>query len=91
MVVWSDYLNAIAAAFGTSAVEAGIIFSLSFTILGLMVVLIATKGKSPQSTVPFMTLFMTIFFTFLGWYPIWVGSVLSLVISILLAYILSRS
>ena len=89
MVVWADWLTSIALALGTSTTEAGIIFSLAFTIGLLIVVLISTKGKKPDVTMSFTALFTTIFFTFLGWYPIWVGSVLALVLSILIAKIIS--
>lgn len=89
MVVWSEWLTSISLALGTTATEAGIIFSLAFTIGLLIVVLIATKGKKPEVTMSFTSLFCTIFFTFLGWYPIWVGSVLALVLSIIIAKIIS--
>lgn len=89
MVVWSGYLNAIAAAFGTTATEAGIIISLLFSVAALFVVVIATKGKRPDVTVTFTSFFTTVLFTFMGWYPIWIGSVMALVIAILLARIVS--
>jgi hypothetical protein len=91
MVVWSDYLTAIANAFGTSTTEAGIIFSLTFTMLAIIVVVIATRGHEPGVTVGFTSLFTTLGFTFMGWYPIWTGSVLALVISLMLASIFSGS
>ena len=89
MVVWSEWLTSIASALDTTVTEAGIIFSLAFTIGLIVVVLIATRGRKPEVTVTFTSLFVTVFFTFLGWYPVWVGSVLALVISILLARIVS--
>lgn len=89
MVVWSDWLTSIASALNTTVTEAGIIFSLAFTIMIILVVLIATRGKRPDVTVTFTSLFVTLFFTFLGWYPLWVGSVLALVLSILIAKIIS--
>lgn len=89
MVVWSDWLTSIASALDTTVTEAGIIFSLAFTIMLIIVVLIATRGKRPDVTVTFTSIFVTIFFTFLGWYPIWIGSVLALVLSIIIAKIVS--
>jgi hypothetical protein len=91
MVVWSGYLTAIANAFGTSATEAGIIFSLTFTILAIIVVVIGTNGEKPEVTVGFTSFFSTLVFTFMGWYPIWTGSVISLVLAILLANVFSGS
>ena len=89
MVVWSDWLSSVASAFGTTTTEAGIIFSLAWTIGLLIVVLIVTRGKKPDVTVTFTTILTTIFFTFLGWYTVWIGSVLALVLSILIAKIIS--
>lgn len=90
MVIWSDWLTSIASAFDTSVTEAGIIFSLAFTIMLIIVVLIATRGKKPGITMSITSLFVTVFFTFLGWYPIWVGSVLALVLSIMTARTISE-
>lgn len=90
MVVWADWLTSIASALETTVIEAGIIFSLAFTILLIVVVLIATEGKNAAEPIMFTSLFATVFFTFLGWYPIWVGSVLSLVVSLLIASFVSR-
>ena len=89
MVIWGDYLTSIALAMDATETQAGIMFSLIFTIGLIVVVLIATKGKKPEVSVTFISLFTTIFFTFLGWYPIWIGSVMSLVIAIILAKIIS--
>ena len=89
MVIWSDWLTSIASALDTTVTEAGIIFSLAFTIMLIVVVLIATRGKKPGITISLTALFVTVFFTFLGWYPIWIGSVLSLVVSIMIARIIS--
>ena len=89
MVIWSDWLNAIASAFDTSSTEAGIIISLMFTIASIFIVLMATKGKRPEVTVTFTGFFITVLFTFMGWYPVWIGSVIALIISILLARIIS--
>ena len=89
MVIWGEYLASIASAMGTTATEAGIMFSLIFTIGLIVVVLIATRGRKPDVTVSFISLFLTLFWTFIGWYPIWIGSVMALVISIILAKVIS--
>ena len=89
MVIWSEYLNGIAVAMDVNATEAGMMISLMFSIFLMLVVLIATKGKRPEVTVPFSTLLSTVLFTFMGWYPIWIGSVLALVLSIMLAMFIS--
>lgn len=89
MVIWGDYLASIALAMDATQTQAGIMFSLIFTIGLIVIVLIATKGKKPEVSVSFTSLFTTIFFTFLGWYPLWVGSVLALTVSLILAKIIS--
>ena len=89
MVIWGDWLASVALAMDATQTQAGVMFSLIFTIGLIVVVLLATRGRRPEVSVTFISLFTTIFFTFLGWYPIWIGSVLALVISIILARIIS--
>ena len=90
MVLWADWLASVAAGLDVGPTDAGILFSLGFTILMIFVVLIATKGESPTISVSFTALFATLFFLVLGWYPVWMGSVLALVLSIIIAAIFSR-
>ena len=89
-MIWSEYLTSIADAMAVTATQAGIMISLIFSTALILTVLIATKGKKPEVSVPFVALFSSVLFTFMGWYPVWIGSVMSLVISILLAWIISR-
>ena len=89
MVIWADYLASIATAFDTTTTEAGILFSLLFTIGLTVVVLIATRGRRPEVSVSAIAFFATLFFTVLGWYPIWLGSVMALVIALVVAKIIS--
>lgn len=90
MVVWTDYLVSIADAIGTTSTEAGMIFSLVFTMGIIIVVVIATKGRKPQVTMPLSAFFPTVLFTFMGWYPVWTGSAIALVLTIFIAYVFSR-
>lgn len=90
MVVWTDYLISIADAIGTTQIEAGIIFSLIFTMGIIVVVMIGTKGKKPQVTMPLSAFFPTLLFTFMGWLPLWTGSAIALVLAIFIAYVFSR-
>lgn len=90
MVIWSDWLTAISDAIGTTTTQAGMMFSILFTIGVILVVVIATRGRQAQVTMPISALFPTILFTFMGWYPIWTGSVIALVIAIFIAYVFSR-
>jgi len=89
MVIWTEYLTSIASALGTSATEAGMIFSLIFTIGLLLVAVIATKGKKPEITMSLSSFFSTVFFTFIGWYPLWIGSVMALVLALMFAMFIS--
>ncbi len=90
MVIWADWLASVAAGMGTSTTDAGILFSVGFTIMLILVVLISTKGRRATVSISFTVLFVTIFFTVLGWYPVWIGSVLALVLSIIIAGVISR-
>lgn len=90
MVVWTDYLTSIADAIGTNATQAGMIFSLIFTMGIIIVVVIGTKGRKPQVTMPLSAFFPIILFTFMGWLPVWTGSVIALVLAIFIGYVFSR-
>lgn len=90
MVVWSEYLTAIASALGVTTTQAGMIFSLVFTMGVILVVMVGTRGRKPQVTMPISALFPTVLFTFMGWYPAWTGSVIALVLSIFIGYVFSR-
>ena len=83
MAIWSEYLTSIAGALGVTPTQAGMIFSLVFTIGLLVVALISTKGRKPELTLTLSALFSTMLFTGMGWYPVWVGSVLALVVALL--------
>ena len=72
-----------------TASQAGVILSLVFTLATVLAILIATRGKKAEFTVPVGTLFVTVLFTFLGWYPVWTGSVLALVLAIFVGKIIS--
>lgn len=89
MVIWSDYLTNAGTWLGVTAVQAGVILSLSMTLGVVVAILIATRGKRAEFTVPVGTLFLTVLFTFLGWYPIWTGSVLALVLAIFVGKVIS--
>ena len=74
---------------GVTTTQAGVILSLMFTLATLLAILIATRGRKAEFTVPTGTLFLTVLFTFLGWYPVWTGSVLALVLAIFVGKIIS--
>ena len=89
MVIWADTLTNAGTWMGVTTSEAGVILSLMFTLATLLAILIATKGRKAEFTVPTGALFITVLFTFLGWYPVWTGSVLALVLAIFVGKIIS--
>ena len=91
MVVWVQYLEAIADFLNTTTTQAGIIMSLIITICLTLVTLIAIRGKfGSVIIVPIMDFFIVIFFTFIGWFPIWTGSVIALILAMFVGYVLTR-
>ena len=90
MVIWADSLANIADWMGLTTLEAGTMMSLILTCCFVMAILIATKGKKAEFTVPVGTLFVTVLFTFMGWYPVWTGSALALILSIFTGWVISR-
>lgn len=89
MVIWADYLATVADFMGTTGAQAGVILSLVITTSLGLAILIATRGRKAEFTIPVATLLVTVFFTFVGWYPIWTGSVLALVLAIFVGKIIS--
>ena len=85
MVMWSDWLEAIASGMGSTASQAGVIISLIFIIGIAMFILIATRGRKSGLTVGLTSLMGLVLFTFIGWLPLFTGSVLAIVVSLLLA------
>jgi hypothetical protein len=87
--MWGDYLTNAGTWLDVTAVQAGVILSLAVTLAVLVAILIATRGRKAEFTVPTGALFLTVAFTYMGWYPIWTGSVLSLVLAIFVGKIIS--
>ena len=85
MVMWSDWLEAIASGMGSTSSQAGVIISLIFIIGINIFVLIATRGRRSGLTVGLTSLMGLILFTFIGWLPLFTGSLLAIVVSLLLA------
>jgi len=85
MVMWSDWLEAIASGMGSTSSQAGVIISLIFIIGISIFVLIATRGRQSGLTVGLTSLMGLILFTFIGWLPLFTGSLLAIVVSLLLA------
>ena len=85
MVMWSDWLEAIASGMGSTSSQAGVIISLIFIVGIAVFILIATRGRKSGLTVGLTTLLGLVLFTFIGWLPLFTGSVLAIVVSLLLA------
>lgn len=89
MIMWSDWLEAVASGMGSTTSQAGVIISLIFIIGISMFILIATRGRKSGLTVGLSSLLGLILFTFIGWLPLFTGSVLAIVISLMMAKFLA--
>lgn len=85
MVIWSDWLTSASTALEMSEAQAGTFLSLVITIVIVLAILIATRGKMAQYTVSIGALLCMILFTFMGWMPVWTGSVIGIVLAIFIA------
>ena len=85
MVMWSDWLEAVASGMGSTTSQAGVITSLIFIVGISIFILIATRGRKSGLTVGLSTFMSLILFTFIGWLPIFTGSVLAIVTALILA------
>lgn len=65
--------------------QAGTFLSLSVTILIILTIVIATRGRGAEYTVSIGALFCMILFTFIGWMPVWTGSVIGIVLALFIA------
>lgn len=91
MVIWSEYLSRIADFTNTTTTQAGIIHALMITVIVLLIVVIATKGKSATISIPIVALLCILMFTYMEWFPFWTGSVIALVLVIFLGLVFSGS
>lgn len=89
-MAFEDFLANAAEVMGTTSTIAGIVLSLVISIMLLLIVAIATKGKAFEYTSLMMGLFTTVLFTAMSWYPLWTGAVIALAISLLAAWHFSR-
>lgn len=90
MVVWETYLQRIADFTGLTLTEAGTIHSLIITVLLIVIILIASKGRYAQLTVPVTSFFSILLFTYMQWFPVWTGSVIALTLVIFIGWSVSR-
>ena len=79
MVVWQGFLETAALGMGTTTSQAGLILSLIFTIALVVVIAIATKGRSAEVTIPTSSFLGMILFLALGWMPAVLGTIVALV------------
>lgn len=89
MVMWSDWLEAIASGMGTTTSQAGVVISLIFIIGISIFILIATRGRKSGLTVGLSSFLGLILFTFIGWLPLFTGSVLSIIVALMMAKFLA--
>lgn len=89
MVIWSDWLNSASLAMEVTATQAGVIMSLIFTVVIIIVIVIGSKGRALAISTPLGAVLGVLLFTFLGWLPLWTGSVLALVLAIFLGKTIS--
>jgi len=84
-MIWEDQLIDASNVLDMSPAMAGTFISLVVTIVVILGVLISTRGRGAQYTVPISALFCMIMFTFIGWMATWTGSVIGIVLALLIA------
>ena len=85
MVIWSEWLTAIATALEMTSVQAGTFISLVVTIILVVTILIATKGRKVQYSTTIGAMLSMVLFTGMGWMPVWTGSVIAIVLALFIA------
>jgi hypothetical protein len=74
----------------TSVTQAGIIHSLIWTVVVIIIALIASKGNKAETVVPITAFFAIIFFSYIGWFPVWTGSIIAMVLVIFVGYTMGK-
>jgi len=85
MVIWSDWLESAGTALEMTPTQAGTFLSLMTTIVIILAILIATKGRGGAYTVTVGALLCMILFIFIGWMPVWTGSVIGVILALFIA------
>ncbi len=89
MVIWNDWLTSAGSAMEITASQAGVILSLVFTSVIIIVIVIGSKGRSLEISTPLGAVLGITLFTFMGWLPLWTGSALALILAIFLGKTIS--
>lgn len=85
MAIWTEWLTAAGTALDMTPTQAGTFLSLTVTIVIVLAILIATRGRKAEYTVSIGALLCMILFTFIGWMPVWTGSVIGIVLAVFIA------
>jgi hypothetical protein len=88
--MFEDFIRQVASMMGTTSTLAGIVMSLILTVILLLLVAVATKGKAFEYVSLMIGLLSTVMFTAMSWYPIWTGAVMALGIALLGGWYLSK-
>ena len=85
MAIWSDWLEVAGTALEMTTTQAGTFLSLGITIVIILAIMIATRGRKAEYTVSIGALMCMILFTFMGWMPMWTGSVIGIILAVFIA------
>lgn len=89
-MIFQVFVQAVADTFGTTLSDAGIMMSLFFTMMIILLIEVAAKGRSRPIITMVTGLLSITMFTFMQWLPTWTGGVLALALGILIAWYISK-
>jgi hypothetical protein len=78
-------MSTVASILGVDVTSAALIIATLFTMVFIFVIIIATKGRKADISIPATGLISFILWIILGWYPIWIGAVVAFMFALLLA------
>lgn len=84
-MIWLNWISVVASILGIDVTTAGMMIAIVGTSVFMFVIVIATKGKKVDVTIPTTGLVSFIFWIILGWFPSWVGAVIAFMFALLLA------
>lgn len=88
-MLWLSWMTVAASILGVDVTSAALLISTLFTMVFMFAIIIATKGKKSDVSIPATGLISFILWIILGWYPTWIGAVIAFMFAILLAKVVT--
>ena len=83
-MLWLAWMTVAASILGIDVTSAALLISTLITMVFMFAIVIATKGRKADVSIPATGLISFIVWIILGWYPTWIGAVIAFMFALLL-------